>query len=134
MNRSSFRLPLILATALLVTTASGATASHRISAAEARQQFAKLPEPVTIMSFEALPARYEGATIQVAVTIDAAGNATQVESATRLPAEVQARILPVVAQWKFSPAQDRDGNAVPMRVILPLRLVEKSSVESRVTS
>lgn len=111
---------LLVANALLLV--AGLTAAPT-PAADARQRYATLPVPTEVTSFSSIPSRFEGATIEVALTVDAAGNVSNVTEVTRLPADLRGRILPTVAAWKFQPAVDKSGEAVPLRVIYPLHLV-----------
>ena len=130
MHLRFLRLSLLVTSALFATAFAGATPTAMMSAAEARQHFANLPQPVAMKAFSDVPSRYEGRIINVAVTVDEHGNAIDVQEATRLPSDLKSRILPVVSKWKFTPARDKAGNAVPLRVIYPLRLVARQLASS----
>lgn len=81
-----------------------------------------LPKPIYVVHPDGLPRDFLGATVRVALTLDAAGIPHDVTTADRVPRDVSACLLPAVAQWRFSPYRV-GGVARPLRIVIPLRLV-----------
>jgi outer membrane biosynthesis protein TonB len=84
-----------------------------------------LPVPVSVVHPTNLPLRFKDTTVQVVLTIDAQGVPHDVSAAGGMPADFAKQLLPVVAQWRFSPMYE-NGKAVAARVILPIELTEES--------
>jgi hypothetical protein len=84
-----------------------------------------LPVPVSVVHPTNLPLRFKDATVHVMLTIDAQGVPHDLSAAGGMPADLAKQLLPVVAQWRFSPMYE-NGKAVKARVILPIELTEES--------
>lgn len=121
MNAKHVLSAAVLAAALLSSAASAAVI---IPASEAQAEWSKLPSPTKVVRFTNLPQYLANATVHVSMTIDENGLPTRIEGWKGAPAEVVNRIAPVVSQWRFTPAQDKAGRPVSLRVILPLKLVQ----------
>ncbi|MBI2518145.1 MAG: energy transducer TonB [Opitutae bacterium] len=82
-----------------------------------------VPLPAKVVNPTDLPARYIGAVVNVTLTVDATGQPRDI--ALESPdAELANLLVPVVAQWRFTPAQ-KDGVPVAKRILLPLALGSK---------
>ncbi len=80
-----------------------------------------VPLPAKVVS-PILPERYRDSTVQLSMVIDAQGQPQQIQLLGK-PDELLAKaLLPVVSQWRFTPAQ-KDGQAVARRIVLPLKFV-----------
>lgn len=103
-------------TRLVTTTIVGATLSS-LSAFAALE----LPQPVKITAPSQVSRIHEGSVVEVALTVDTQGRAQQVRVARPSDATLERKIRTAAAHWEFSPAR-KGGRAVPVRVVLPLRL------------
>ncbi len=90
---------------------------------EAAQLWSALPKPVKVVRFHNIPQRFADAIVQVEMTIDAEGRPRDIRGKKPLPSDLASRVVPALSQWTFTPARDKDGNPVAIRVVLPLRLV-----------
>lgn len=81
------------------------------------------PVPVKVVNPTGLFRRHEGETITLVLTIDAAGLPHDIRLRWGTDQNLAERLLPAVAQWKFTPAK-RNGVPVPVRVELPIELVD----------
>jgi len=81
------------------------------------------PVPVTVVSPTGLLPRHEGETVTLSLTIDAAGQPHDIRFLQGGDQNLTKRLLPAVAQWKFSPAK-KNGVPVPAKIVLPVQLVD----------
>ena len=63
-----------------------------------------------------------GQSLEVEFTVTAAGKPSGINVLSSRDAELSEAVVTAVSQWQFKPAQ-KDGVAVPMKVILPVRVV-----------
>jgi len=87
-------------------------------------QLARTDQPTVtrVVNPTGLPQRVEGATVDVAFVIDRAGQPHNIRLlGSSDPALVQ-RLLPAIAQWRFTPAQKK-GAPVASYVVMPIKLV-----------
>lgn len=122
MNTRSLLLAAAVLGAGFFTSANAALVTLPADKALA-SQYSELPTPTQIVRFYGLPERFNDATVQFLLTVDAEGNPTSVSGVKRLPSDLTDRVYPALQKWKFTPARDKDGNPVSIQVILPLRLV-----------
>jgi hypothetical protein len=122
MNTRSVLLAATVLGAGLLTSAHAALVTLPADKALA-SQYSELPTPTQIVRFYGLPERFNDATVQFLLTVDAEGNPTSVTGVKPLPSDLTTRVYPALQKWKFTPARDKDGNPVSIQVILPLRLV-----------
>jgi TonB family protein len=121
MNLKKLILVVALAGGLFsATVASAVTISLVDQTAEA---VVLAPQPVKVVMPTGLLARYEGATVMLKMTIDEVGRPQDVSLVSDRSMNLIQNLLPAVKRWEFSPAT-RDGQAVPMEVILPVKLVD----------
>lgn len=109
---------------LLTATLAGLLAASPAFAATSltRPDALKAPLPVSVVPPTGMPACYENSQIRVAFTLDQTGTPHHVVPVGAMPADLAARVIPAVSQWRFTPCTDRNGKAVPREVILPLLL------------
>ena len=103
--------------------ALGAHAATPLSTTEAEALWSQLPKPIKVVKFHGLPQRFDDSVVHVILTVDETGTPQDVQGWKPLPADLAARVLPAVQQWRFEPAQDKSGKPVPLRIVLPLRLI-----------
>lgn len=118
--------PFLLAATLVGGLLSSATAAVVVSPATLDANESLAPAPVKIVSPTAVPRRYEAETIRVGLTVDAHGHARNVQLLSPRDPALEKRLLPALAKWEFAPAK-KNGQAVPMDVVLPLQLVDEAT-------
>jgi len=69
-----------------------------------------------------LPTRYEGATVEVAFTVDATGQPRNIQLLQESDSRLIKRLVLAISQWRFTPAQ-KNGVPVSTRVVMPLKLL-----------
>lgn len=79
-----------------------------------------MPQPVEVVAPNLLGS-HDGVTVHVRLTIDEQGVPSDVEVLRDRDPILKREIVEAVQQWKFQPATN-NGEAVKMRVILPLEL------------
>jgi protein TonB len=84
------------------------------------------PAPMKIVSPTGLLRRYQGETIRLSLTVDATGQPHNISLLSGRDPYLVKHLLPVVAQWKFTPAM-KNGRPVAADVVLPIALVDGSS-------
>lgn len=116
---------LVLASSLFSAAAASAAAPKTevvlVSAQQA--ECSKLPVVLKTVRFQAVPTRFNDSTINVVMTIDADGVPREIEGLKPMPLDLANGLVPSLAQWKFSPACDKDGKPVALRIVLPVKLV-----------
>ena len=81
----------------------------------------ELPRPLVVTAPTQVSRLHDGGTVKVAFTVDTAGRVQDVQVQRPLDASLARRIEAAAANWQFTPAR-KAGEAVSMRVVLPLRL------------
>jgi len=72
-----------------------------------------------------LPQRYEGATVDVSMTVDAMGQPRNIKLLNHADPALAKQLISAVSQWRFTPVQKK-GVPVATRVVLPLKLIANS--------
>lgn len=117
MNKLNLLVSATLASLALSATAAFATEQQVMTPKQSK------PVPVKIVHPTDLPRDFENYTVELKLTIDENGVPHDVRPAQWMPRNLSSRIVPVVAQWRFSPSYV-DGHPVKTEVVLPLKLVE----------
>ncbi|MDQ5977324.1 MAG: hypothetical protein QG602_296 [Verrucomicrobiota bacterium] len=81
------------------------------------------PVPTKVVAPADIPRPYQNETIRVSLTVDAEGRARNVDLLDGRDPSLVRRLLPAVAQWRFTPAL-RNGRPVSAPIILPVQLVD----------
>lgn len=115
-----FKILTTLAAVSVATVTTGFAAPTIASTALAPA--VRAPVPTKIVRPVSLPRQYENTVVKVAMLVDATGVPHNVTAVGRVPYDLSFRVVPAVAQWRFTPAS-QDGHPIAMRVILPVRLV-----------
>jgi hypothetical protein len=106
--------------ALVASSSATAAVSRPVDAL--KHDWSKLPVPTKTAEFSRMPQQFEGSTARLVMTIDETGTPRNIRAWDPLPSELTDRLIPAIAQWKFSPACDKQGKPAPIRVIIPLKL------------
>jgi len=116
---------------LLASAVLGLAATSAAFAATSLDRPANLPGPDSIAPIPLkvvhptdLPPAYRNVTVSVQFTLDQFGKAHNVVAVGDMPKDLANRLLPVVAQWEFTPCRDAKGAAVQRKVVMPLTLVD----------
>ena len=109
-----------LLSVLALAAASTAFASTSIDRPAALQA----PVPVTVVHPTELNQAYRNYQATVSFVIDTEGRVHDVQPVGDMPRDLQARLLPAVAQWTFKPSTNAKGQLIERHVVLPLKLVD----------
>jgi TonB family protein len=105
----------VIATAALLGVLSSASALTTTAVSF------EAPVPVKTIQPIEVPASHHGSTVNLSMTIDAAGKPSNVRVANVRDQAAYKRIIATVSQWEFAPAR-KNGVAVPAKVELPLEV------------
>ncbi len=81
------------------------------------------PAPVKVVSPTGISRRFQGETIRLSLTVDAAGRPRNINLLSGRDPHLVTHLLPAVAQWKFTPAT-KNGQPVSADIVLPIEIVE----------
>ena len=109
----------VFAGLLSVSAFATTPAAHR--QATAALKFEK-PAPATVVSPTELPPSFEGRTVDVSLTIDAAGQPHDVKVVSTNNKSLRKSLVAAISQWSFKPAR-KNGVPVSTKVLLPVELV-----------
>jgi len=82
-----------------------------------------IPLPVKVVAPTGLPASCKNTVVTFTMLIDQEGRPKNVAITSPASAELSRILVPVVSQWRFTPAQE-NGVPVARKVILPVQLRE----------
>jgi TonB family protein len=80
-----------------------------------------IPVPISVVSPQIRNVA-AGQTLEVEFTVSAAGKPSGINVLSSKDSQLSEAVVSAVTQWQFKPAQ-KDGIAVPMKVILPVHVV-----------
>ena len=116
---------IVLAAALLgglLSTSAFAVTTDAHAKAVAAMKF-EAPVPAEVVQPTGLSPSLVGETVQISLTIDAAGKPHDVKAMSSHDQALLRNVVAAVSQWKFTPAR-MNGVPVATKAVLPLRLVE----------
>jgi TonB family protein len=111
----------ILGGLVLSTTAFAATSTAHDQATAALKFDA--PAPAMIVAPIGLPRAFEGVTVTLSLTIDAAGQPHNIKVVSRGDQDLAPYLVAAISQWQFTPAR-KNGVAVATKVLMPIELVD----------
>lgn len=115
---------LVIAAALLGGLLSSASAfTLVVPAAPAPPLKFEAPAPATVVSPTELPSSFKGQTVDVALTISASGEVSDIRLVRGTDRYLTKSLVSALSQWKFTPAR-KNGVPVSSKVVLPLQVVE----------
>ena len=82
-----------------------------------------VPVPVAVVSPSDVDAKYTGAKVELAFTVDAKGFPTDFSVISSPDAVIAKVMMDAVSKWRFTPAQ-KNGIAVATKVVLPVKIAE----------
>lgn len=86
-----------------------------------------IPVPVAVVK-PAVNAFYVGKTVKLEFVVDATGAVTNITPVSKASPELVEALSVALAQWKFAPARSADGQPVSMKVSVPFRITEGSTL------
>lgn len=116
---------IVIATVALLGALSSASALTLVTPSRASAAPVKFeaPVPTSIVQPTDLPSSFMGKVVEVALTVDADGQAQDVKVLRATDKYLRRSLKAAVSQWKFTPAR-KNGVPVSSKVILPLELTE----------
>jgi protein TonB len=102
----------LLSSATFAATSDSAVTPMRLEA----------PAPVQVVNPTGLQLKHEGATVDLAFTVDAKGKAHNIRVLSEHDTDLTNRLAAAVKQWQFKPAT-KNGTPVSINVIMPLQLI-----------
>ena len=135
-----YRLLLILPVVVaLPLYASATTEEYELKKYEVLD-IAVLPEPESHPT-PPVSSRFIGTELTIKLSINEKGKPSQVRLVRPLFAYNDVHLMSLASQmentirkWKFSPAEDANGNPVKVKAILPIRIVEKDDTPALMVS
>ncbi|HWA26819.1 MAG TPA: TonB family protein [Lacunisphaera sp.] len=127
MNSTKFLLAATVAGGLLSSAVIASAAVVVDPSVMAETASYTAPAPAKIVSPTGIARRYQGQTIRVSLTIDEAGQPHNINLLSDQDPHLMRQLVPAVAKWQFTPAK-RNGHAVRADVVLPIQLVDGSSL------
>ena len=82
-----------------------------------------VPVPVAVVSPSDVDAKYTGAKVELAFTVDAKGIPTDFSVISSPDAVIAKVMMDAVSKWRFTPVQ-KNGIAVATKVVLPVKIAE----------
>lgn len=127
MNKIQILLGAVLISGALASSSSVlASTSIADYASQYKSVHSTAPAPSQVVNPTGLPRQYAGTTVNLLLTVDAAGAPRDIAVVAPNDPELTRGIVEAVAQWRFTPAT-RNGVPVATRVELPLRLSRPST-------
>lgn len=83
-----------------------------------------VPMPVAVVT-PSVSSEYAGSTVELAFTVDATGNPTDLSVKSSPDATLAAAVVEAVKQWRFTPAHF-NGAPVATKVVLPVKIVDEA--------
>lgn len=83
------------------------------------------PRPAHVVNPTGLPLSFTDTTVTLTMTVDETGTPHHIRLISPRDREVAKKLVPVLAQWRFTPGT-QDGEPVEMKVVLPLKIVVSS--------
>ena len=104
------------------------------------RSIAALPEPIHFQ-VPTVSKALVGTTIKLRFTINEEGRPERVRLAKPLfnyrigpQMDFASQLKVSVRKWKFEPARDQNGNAIPVKVIMPVQVIKKGTTPTAVAS
>jgi hypothetical protein len=94
-----------------------------ISADQALDECAQLPSVIKTVRFKGVPSRFNDSVVKVLMTIDESGSPRDIDGLEPMPRALANSLIPALSQWQFTPACDKAGKPISLRIMLPIRLV-----------
>jgi TonB family protein len=104
----------------LLSVSAFATTPAAHSQTVAAMKF-EVPVPASVVSPTGVPLGYEGKTVRISLTIDAAGQPHDIRVISVNDRVLTNSLVAAVSQWRFTPCR-ANGVAVSTKVVLPLEL------------
>jgi hypothetical protein len=120
-------LQLILSLGVLATPFALSAKTNEQAYVESFKGRTDIPVPVAVVN-PAVNAFYVGKTVKLQFVVDANGVVSDITPVSKASPELIEALTVALAQWKFAPARTADGKAVSMKVSVPFRIAEGSTL------
>jgi hypothetical protein len=118
------KLMLVLSVVLLAAPMAHALSLER-TYIESYHGRSDIPVPIKVVSPD-VDSAYAGTVVELVFTVDSMGAPQNIEVRTPVDHELARVLTGAVRHWRFAPER-RDGQAQAAKVVLPIRIVEKST-------
>ena len=105
------------------------------------EEIAVMPQPTHDNLIPSIGREYVGFDLRLKLTVNEKGQADQVRLERPLISysdiekmTFASQMRDLVAGWTFSPAENIDGDAIALQVIMPIKVVEKATGPSLITA
>jgi hypothetical protein len=82
-----------------------------------------VPIPVEVTA-PVVSKEFVGAEVNLEFSVDETGRPRRMVSRTPVPNDLMRKVMNAVERWEFEPLRDANGQPIPSRVLLPVRITE----------
>jgi hypothetical protein len=83
------------------------------------------PIPVEVKT-PIVSTKYAGSEVKLEFSVDESGRPRRMVSRTPVPIDLMRKVMAAVERWEFIPLRDANGQPIPARVILPVRIKQRT--------
>jgi hypothetical protein len=123
------KLMLVISVVLLAAPMAHAAMSLERAYIESYRGRTDVPAPIKVVSPD-VDSEYAGTTVELVFTVDASGVPHHIAVRTPVDRELARVLTDAVQYWRFAP-ELRAGHPLAATVVLPIRIVDKSTSDSR---
>jgi Gram-negative bacterial TonB protein C-terminal len=130
--KTTRKLMLVLSMVLLAAPLTLAAMSSERAYIESYRGRTDIPVPIKVVSPD-VDSEYAGTTVELVFTVGPAGAPQNIEVRTPVDRELARVLTDAVQHWRFAPEQ-REGHPLAAKVMLPIRIVDQSTDDSRIAA
>lgn len=126
------KLMLVISIVLLAAPLTHASTSFEQAYIESYRGRTDVPAPVKVVA-PSVSSEYAGTTVELVFTVDSSGVPQHVAVRTAVDRELAEAVTEAVELWRFTP-ELRAGLPRSTKVVLPIRIVDSSTDDSRIAA
>jgi len=130
--KTTRKLMLVLSVVLLAAPMAHAALSLERTYIESYHGRSDIPVPIKVVS-PAVEPGYAGTVVELVFTVDQTGAPQNIEVRTPVDYELARVLTDAVQHWRFAPEQ-REGHPLAAKVMLPIRIVDQATDDSRIAA
>jgi len=123
---------LVLSVVLLAAPLTLAAMSPEQAYIESYRGRTNVPAPIKVVSPD-VDSEYAGTTVELMFTVGPTGAPQDIEVRTPVDRELARVLTDAVQHWRFAPEQ-REGHPLAAKVMLPIRIVDQATDDSRIAA